>query len=114
MKTAVIYGASMTGKDVYRQVKDKYDILFFVDRNPALVGQEIDGHPIKEEMVVLDANPDILIMGVLTGYETSAKKYVENGFPAERIITSYVDLPHRARTKALEMAANIIKEKKHG
>ena len=112
MKTAVIYGASMTGKDVYRQVKDKYKILFFVDRNPALIGQNIDGIPIKTDDEVVKAMPDVLLMGVLTGYEISAKKFVSAGFPEERIITTYVDLPHRARTKALEMAGEIIKEKK--
>lgn len=111
MKSAVIYGASMTGKDVYRQVKGKYDILFFVDRNPALIGQTFDGIPIKTDEDVLQALPDLLIMGVLTGYEAAAEKFIDRGFPSEHIITSYVDLPHRARTKALESVATIIEEK---
>jgi len=37
-KTAVIYGATTTGKQVFEQIKDKYEILFFVDGNPALIG----------------------------------------------------------------------------
>lgn len=102
----------MTGKDIYTQVRDKYKILFFVDRNPELIGKEINGLPIKGEDEVMATMPDILIMGVLTAYDISAEKYIKAGFPAERIITTYVDLPHRARVKALEMAAKIINEKK--
>ncbi len=38
MKTAVIYGSTGTGKNVYSQVKEKYDVLYFVDEDPKRVG----------------------------------------------------------------------------
>lgn len=33
MKKAVIYGSTGTGKNVYSLVKERYDVLYFVDED---------------------------------------------------------------------------------
>ena len=66
MVRAVIYGATTTGKRVYQEVKDKYDILYFVDGNPLLIGKKADALEVNAPKKILEDKPDIIIMGILT------------------------------------------------
>lgn len=112
MRTAVIYGATGTGKHVYEEVKDKWDVQYFVDGNPQLIGSRIDGLEIKNREEVLSTCPDAVIMGILTGYEDAVNYLTESGFPEEKIIGKYVDLNFRARRDCLEKIALIFESKK--
>lgn len=102
MKTAVIFGASATGKEVYEKVKSLYKILYFVDGNPALIGKEIDSLPIYPTEHILNEIPDIVIMGIVAGYEEKAEYLVSLGIPEGSIICKYVDLSYRAREEFAE------------
>lgn len=42
MKKAVIYGCGNTGKIAYEYLKDKFDILFFVDKNANKIGNAME------------------------------------------------------------------------
>lgn len=110
-KTAVIYGASTTGKRVYEQIKDKYEIMYFVDGNPVLIGGKIDGLEIKGKEFVLEEKPDIVVMGLLTGYEEAAKYLIDNGIGEECIVSRFVDLNTRARKDCLEKIAQLFERK---
>lgn len=112
MKTAVIYGASATGQRVYEEVKDKYKVLYFVDENPALIGEKIGGLQIKNRKAVISEKPDFIIMGMLTGYEEAIKYLSENDITEDEIIVKYVDLNFRARKDCLEKIKVIFSEKK--
>lgn len=112
MKTAVIYGASQTGKSVYLSVKDKYNVSYFVDGNPALIGKKNYELSIYEREHIFEETPDIVVMGILTRYEEAILWLVEKGFPEERIVTSYIDLPHRARYECVKKMAVIIEKNK--
>ncbi len=112
MKKAVIYGATTTGKMVYEEVKNKYDIQYFVDGNPTLIGNTIQGVPIKEPEMILQDQPDIVIMGILTGYEEAMEYLVGQGYPEEKILCQYVDLNSRVRKECLEKIALIFEHKK--
>lgn len=111
MSTAVIYGATTTGKRVYQKVKDKYQVIYFVDGNPEMIGGQIEGLDIKERKEILDAMPDVVVMGILTGYEDAVKYLVDHGYPEEKIICKYVDLNSRARRDCLEKISSILREK---
>lgn len=111
MNTAVIYGATTTGKRVYEEVRTKYDIQYFVDGLPDLIGTQIETLEVKSREKILETKPDIVIMGVLTGYEDAVQYLVDNGFPEEKIICKYVDLNSRARRDCLEKIAIIMGEK---
>lgn len=112
MRSAVIYGGTKTGIDIYLQVKEKYDIRYFVDGNPAKVGGKLFNLDIYKPEHIFKERPEIIIMGILTGYDEAIEWLVEKGFPEEYIICSFVDLQYRARKDYLEKAANIIKNKK--
>lgn len=76
-----------------------------------MLGSEIDGKKVCGKEAVLETNPDVVIMGILTGYEEAVAYLLGKGFPEERIITKHVDLNTRARIEALERAAQILCEK---
>lgn len=111
MKTAVIYGAATTAKCVYEEVKGQYAVRYFVDGNPAFIGSRIDGLEVKGREAILEARPDLVVMGILTGYEDAVEYLIQNGFPEERIICRFVDLNTRARRDCLEKIAMILEDK---
>ncbi len=111
MKTAVIYGAATTAKRVYEEVKGQYAVRYFVDGNPAFIGSRIDGLEVKGREAILEARPDLVVMGILTGYEDAVEYLIQNGFPEERIICRFVDLNTRARRDCLEKIAMILEDK---
>ena len=112
MKKAVIYGATSTGKMVYEKVKHKYNILYFVDGNPSLIGSTVEKIPVKDPEIILLDQPDIIVMGILTGYEEAVEYLVEKGYPEENILCQYVDLNSRARKECLEKIAVIFENMK--
>lgn len=112
MKTAIIYGSTGTGQNVYSQVKEKYDVLYFVDENPKRIGEKNGELEIKAREKILEDRPDIVVMGQLTGYEEAAHWLIANGVPEEKVLCQYVDLPARARKDCLEKIAVIFREKK--
>lgn len=112
MKSAVIYGATTTGKYVYEKIKHKYNVEYFVDGNPAIVNTKIKNLPVCERQEIFKTNPDIVVMGLLTGYEEAVKYLIDNKYPEEKILCQYVDLNSRARRDYLEKASIILKEKK--
>ena len=69
MKTAVIYGSTGTGKNVYSLIKEKYKVMYFVDENPKRIGQKADFLDIRARKEILDDSPDVVVLGQLTGYE---------------------------------------------
>lgn len=86
----------------------QYEILFFVDGNPNLIGSTVKNLPVRAPKDILCERPDFVIMGILTGYEETKNKLMEAGFPEERIIIKHVDLATRARRQCLKDAARII------
>ena len=111
MRTAVIWGATGTGKNVYEEVKNKYSIQYFVDGNPNLIGECVKGFEIKACEAIFETKPDVIILGILTGYEDAERYLVKNGYQEENIISKYIDLSIRARRDCLEKISMIFQEK---
>ncbi len=111
MKTAVIYGSTGTGQNVYSLVRSKYDILYFVDEDPKRIGETVETLKIKNREYILISPPDLVILGQLTGYQEAEQWLIDNGISEERIISNYVDLPFRARKDCLEKIELLFKEK---
>lgn len=111
MKTAVVYGSTGTGKNVYSLIKEKYNVLYFVDGNPKKIGEMIGEIPIRPRESLLDNQPDLVILGQLTGYEEAEKWLINNGISEERVIKEYVDLPARARKDCLDKISILLEEK---
>lgn len=111
MKTAVIYGATATGRHIFQEIKDKYNVRYFVDGNPEMVGTNIGVLEVKKPEAILSDPPDVVVMGFLTGYEDAVQYLITHGFPEERIVCQYVDLNSRARRECLDKIAILLNEK---
>ncbi|WP_320972895.1 TylF/MycF/NovP-related O-methyltransferase [Enterocloster bolteae] len=111
MGNAIIYGATTTGKGVYANVHEKYNILYFVDGDSRKHGTKVFGLDVKSPDSIFTTEVDVVIMGILTGWEEVVEYLISKGFPEERIVCRYVDLSSRARIAFLENAARILKER---
>lgn len=111
MKSAVIYGATGTGKHVYQEVKNKYEILYFVDENPLLKRKRVESLEVCEPQKIIEKKLDVVVMGILTGYEEAIAYLLKQGILEEQIITKYIDLSPRARRDNLEKISLLFKEK---
>lgn len=49
MKKAIIFGASDTGKRIYEEIKDKLDVIFFVDEDKKKWGRVVVDDKIAKE-----------------------------------------------------------------
>lgn len=110
MKTAIIYGATDTGKRIYNIVKDKYRIIGFVDGNPNLRGKTCEGFTIEDSTTLKKSQVDYIIIGVLTAYREIKKELLGLGISEYKIIEKYVELPIQARIECLKNIANILNE----
>ena len=97
MKKVIVYGASDTGKKIYNKIKDKYQVICFVDDNQKLIGSQIFGLDIENTETVYQKKDDFIILAVLSKYEKVKKELIKNGVAEEKIIEKYIDLPNRAR-----------------
>lgn len=111
MKKAVIYGSTGTGKNVYSLVKERYDVLYFVDEDKKRIGVKVEGIEVRSRESILDEQPDIVILGQLTGYEEAVAWLMNHGISEEKIVSRYVDLPLRARKECLEKISVILNKK---
>ena len=111
MKTAVIYGSTGTGKNVYSLIKEKYKVMYFVDENPKRIGQKADFLDIRARKEILNDSPDVVVLGQLTGYEEAKEWLIDNGIDEEKIICQFVYLHFRARKSSLEKISAILTEK---
>lgn len=114
MKKAIIYGATTTGKNIYKKIAGKYQITCFVDGNPKLWGQFIDGIEVKNPEDISAGDAEIAFIGVILGQEEAVEALYAKGFAEEQVITKYVDLASRARRDNLEKIASIFEQKEMG
>ena len=69
MEKVIIFGAGDTGKRIYEDIKEKANVMFFVDEDDKKWNQIIvDGKVAKEPQRILDIEYDYIYVGVLTYY----------------------------------------------
>ncbi len=108
---AVIYGATGTGKNLYKKIVDDYEIVCFIDRNEGLQNTKVFGVEVKNIDSVDFSDIDFVFIGVLTGWEDAVELFSSKGISKENIITTYVDLPSRARRECIEKIETVFRFK---
>ena len=48
MEKIIIWGAGTAGSALLKEIRDKYDVIAFVDSDKRLIGKEKEGIPVKE------------------------------------------------------------------
>ncbi|MCQ2022954.1 TylF/MycF/NovP-related O-methyltransferase [Clostridium butyricum] len=114
MKSAIIFGATDTGKRIYHDIKNEYNIIGFVDGNPKLVGQECEGFIIRDCQSLNYNEYDYIIIGVLTRYSEIKEEIINMGIPEYKIIGKYVEIAVQSRIEFLKNIGDIINKNNIG
>lgn len=111
MKKIYIWGLGQYGKYLYRDLKNEFEVIGFIDNDENKWGEKYDDIEFCSPDV-LNSNTDGLdrvIMTTLVGYEEIREQFIEEGWPISLLDTSYVDTTVRARINFCKRFAEIIK-----
>lgn len=110
MLKAILFGAAAGGKRIYEEVKQKYEVIAFVDNDSFKWGTKIEDINIYEPNEYLKkCKFDCLIITSAPGLETIKQQCLGLGISEDKIITSYIEAPLESRRIFLESLA-VIKE----
>ena len=111
MEKVIIFGASDTGKRIYEDIKEEFDIIFFVDEDSKKWGNIVVGDKVaKEPQSILNSEYDYIYVGVLTYYREVMELLRTLGVEKNKIITKYVDIPTEARIECLRNIKELLSE----
>lgn len=108
---AILVGAGGSGRSLYAQIKDEYDVIKFWDNDKAKSGNAIDGKMIElpDESKINDA--DVFIISSIPGLNPIKEQLLNYGIQENRIITKYVELPILSRQQFLKNFSELVYEK---
>ena len=104
----IIFGAAGTGQKIYKQVKDKEDVLFFAENNSKLWGTEIDGVKVISPEKLLELDFDFIHVGSMVGLAAITKQLVEMGIPRYKMKNDLALVQTRSRVLFLEDFAKLV------
>ena len=110
MRRAVIFGATNTGRTIFKEIKDEWNVIAFVDENPKLWGSNIEDVPVYNPDDLLTLKYDFLYVGVLTYYMEVMNRLHEMNIPSGKIIDRYVSIPTYARIEFLKQSKIMLEE----
>lgn len=105
---AIIFGATMSAKALYKEIGKKYDIVAFCDNDVNKWGKLIDDVIIIKPDDIMGLQWDEIIIISLSAMETIKKQLLDIGIPEYKINTTYIDSKVKARKQFLQDYASII------
>ncbi|RKI43512.1 methyltransferase [bacterium D16-51] len=112
MDKVIIFGATDTGKRIYKDIKDEMDVIAFVDEDSSKWGTSVYGISVKKPQEIVAMQFDYIYIGVLTYYKQvlALLKKLGGGIPAEKIVGRYVEIPTYARIECLKSIRKLLDE----
>lgn len=111
MKKAFIFGTGSTGRRISREVKEKYQIIGFLDNDSSKWGGNIDGVPIvRTPEGIFDDEYDEIIICSLQGMQSIKKQLITAGVSQYKINTDYISTQVNARINYLRDFADLYRE----
>ena len=111
MKKIIIWGAGAAGSALLKQVRDKYDVIAFVDSDERLIGKEKENIPIKEPRnAVFELEYDYIFIGTMAACQEVLEQLVKMGIPEHKIKSDHYILPIQGRIVFLENFSKMIEE----
>ena len=112
MKNVYIYGAGQTGCAVYQNIKNKYEVLGFLDGNSSKWGQMVNGKPIFGGLeYIKDRDYDLIFIGSFL-WQDIKNELLRNGVEENKIV---IDLPESlistARAAFVKSYSALVNEK---
>lgn len=110
MCTAIIFGASDTGKRIFGNVAKKYNILAITDNDSRKWGQYLQGVKIISPVEAVKLCADVYIIASLPGLKAIKKQLNELQIDESKIDDSYVISPLESRRVFLEKYSLLLNE----
>lgn len=107
-----IFGAGQTGLKIYNDIRDKVDILGFLDNNSLKHGSFLEEVPVLGDATYIKEKEfDRIIVGSLPGFRVLNQELEEQGVEPHKIDSSYVKYPVIAREQFLYDYAKLWSER---
>jgi hypothetical protein len=91
MKKILIFGAGGFGKEIYEKIRNKVDVIGFLDNDLSKIGQDVDGVKILGNAQYLsNIEYDEVIVGTMA--LTIVDQLIEVGVPRNLINTEYINV----------------------
>ena len=107
MKKIFIFGAGGTGQRVEELIKNKYEIIGYVDNDPTKWGTQIKEIRVYNPSVLEESEFDYIVLGTLMGYEEIQEQLMHLNIPASKIKADYVGLSVNSRILFLKRFSQI-------
>lgn len=107
MKKIFIFGAGGTGQRVEEIIKNKYEIIGYVDNDPTKWGIQIKEIKVYKPSVLTEIEFDYIVLGTLMGYEEIQEQLIDLNIPASKIKADYVELSVNSRILFLKRFSQI-------
>lgn len=108
----ICFGAANGGKELFKKISKKYDVICFTDNDERKWGKQLHGLPILSPTEAVKENQyDEIIVTSAPGCISIKTQLLGMGVSEEKIVTHYVEAMLKARIVFLESLAHIFKEK---
>ncbi len=104
----VIFGAAGTGQKIYKQIKDKENVLYFAENNCKLWGTNIEGVEIIAPQKLLEIDFDFIHIGSMVGLKAITDQLAEMGIPRYKMKNELALVQTRSRVLFLENFAKLV------
>lgn len=108
MKKVFIFGAGGTGQRVEELLKNKYDIVGYVDNDTTKWKTQVNGVKVYGPSVLAESEFDYVVLGTLMGYEEIQDQLEKLGIPVSKIKMDYVGLSVNSRILFLKRFSEIV------
>lgn len=109
---AVVFGATLSAKELYQEIKKKYSIVCYCDNDKSKWGETIDNIPIVSPELLLTIQYDEIIIISLSAMRAIKRQLLGMGISENKINTIYIDSKVRAREQFVRDYATIIYDSK--
>lgn len=111
MKKVLIFGCGSTGQRIYEEVKDKSDVIGFLDNDASKWDEKKCGIQILgNASCCKELDYDEVLIASLTGYEVIREQLINAGIESSKINSSFVDTQVNARINFLRDYAEMSKD----
>ena len=106
----IIFGATDTGKIIYKKIKEEVEVIAFVDEDKRKWGEEIDSIKIYSPDIIQQMDYDMLYIGVLNYYFDVLEVIKKMDVPTRKINANYVQSLIYPRIECMKNVKRLLDE----
>ena len=108
-RKVVVFGATSSAKELYKEIGQKYDIIAFCDNDRSKWGGGgYNNIKVIDPKLLSEIHWDEIVINSLSSMNIIKRQLLDMGVPENKINTSYVDFEVRARATFLRDYATIV------